>query len=163
MPLLHTQAFSAKTKPMKFTSPSFEHNGKIPPLYTCDSENINPPFTILDVPDGAKSLVLIMDDPDAVKPAGKVWDHWIVWNISPKTQEIKEGREPEGKFGSGSGNRRGYKGPCPPDGGHRYYFKLYALDRELDIPEGSTKAEVESAMGGHILAQTELIGLYERN
>ncbi|PIR69323.1 MAG: YbhB/YbcL family Raf kinase inhibitor-like protein [Candidatus Niyogibacteria bacterium CG10_big_fil_rev_8_21_14_0_10_46_36] len=148
---------------MQLTSPVFEHNGKIPSLYTCDSENISPPLAILDVPEEAKSLVLIMDDPDAIKPAGKVWDHWIIWNIPPGTEEIKEGEEPDGVFGTGSGNNKGYRGPCPPDGEHRYYFKLYALDTELDIPEGSTKGQVEGAMNGHILTQTELIGLYVRN
>lgn len=147
---------------MKLTSPVFVHNGKIPPKYTCDGLDINPPLLISDVPKKAKSLVLIMDDPDAVKPAGKVWDHWIVWNIPPRTKEIKEGNSVKGVHGKGTSGRTGYKGPCPPDAEHRYYFKLYALDTLLDIPAGSTKAEVESAMTGNILEQTELIGLYAR-
>lgn len=147
---------------MQLTSSVFEHNSKIPSLYTCDGDNINPPLLISDVPEGTKSLVLIMDDPDAVKPTGKVWDHWIVWNISPKMKEIKEGKEPEGAFGSGSSNSRGYRGPCPPDGEHRYYFKLYALDKKLELPEGSGKAEIERAMDGHIIEQAELVGLYIR-
>lgn len=147
---------------MNLTSPLFKYNEKIPPRYTCDGEDINPPLLISDVPKKAKSLVLIMDDPDAVKPAGKVWDHWVVWNIPPGTKEIKEGEEPQGVYGMGTSKNLGYKGPCPPDNGHRYYFKLYALDTEIALSYGSVKADVESAMEGHTLAQAELIGLYTR-
>ena len=147
---------------MKLTSSAFEHNGIIPFLYTCDGQDMNPPLLILDVPEKAKSLVLIMDDPDAVKPAGKVWDHWIIWNIPPDTKEIKAGKQPRGIYGKGTSNSLLYKGPCPPDAQHRYYFKLYALDRELDLPQGSMKIDVEKAMDGQIIEQTELIGLYTR-
>ncbi|MFH1276099.1 MAG: YbhB/YbcL family Raf kinase inhibitor-like protein [Candidatus Woesearchaeota archaeon] len=148
---------------MKLSSSVFEHNGNIPSKYTCDGENINPHLTISNVPENAQSLVLIMDDPDAIKPAGKVWDHWIIWNIPPSTLIIKENQEPQGMHGKSTGGNLKYKGPCPPDTEHRYYFKLYALDIELDLAEGSTKKEVELAMEGHILAQTELIGKYSRN
>ena len=147
---------------LTLTSSAFEHNGKIPSKYTCDAENINPPLTISGVPEGAQSLVLIMDDPDAVKPAGKVWDHWIVFNIPPTMTEISEGMEPEGVHGVGTGGNSDYRGPCPPDAEHRYFFKLYTLDTTLNLSEGVTKKQVEQAMEGHILDQTELVGLYER-
>ena len=147
---------------MKLTSSAFQNNGSIPSKYTCDGDNINPPLKISGVPAKAKSLVLIMDDPDAVKPAGKVWDHWIVWNIPSDTAEIKEGEEPEGMYGKGTGGNLNYRGPCPPDAEHRYFFKLYAIDITLDLPEGSTKAEVEKEIKEHIIEKTELIGRYSR-
>lgn len=147
---------------MKITSSAFEHGGKIPSKYTCDGEDINPGLVISEVPGEAKSLVLIMDDPDAVKPAGKVWDHWIVWNIPADTTEIAEGEKPKGMHGRGTSGNLNYHGPCPPDAEHRYYFKLYALDSELDIAEGSTKKDVEEAMKGHIVAQAAIMGKYRR-
>ena len=151
------------TMTLKLTSPFFENNGKIQSKYTCDGQNTNPPLKIDRVPATAKSLVLIVDDPDAIKPAGKVWDHWVIWNIDPKTKEIKENSVPtgavQGKNGSGKNQ---YEGPCPPDAEHRYFFKLYALDTTLNLPEGSTKQQVEKAMEGHITNQAELIGKYER-
>jgi hypothetical protein len=143
---------------MELTSSEFKHNGKIPAKYTCDGEDINPPLEIDDVPIEAQSLVLIMDDPDA---PGGVWDHWIVFNIPPDTEEITE-RAEIGIAGENSWGREDYGGPCPPTGEHRYRFKMYALDEKLDIQEGSTKDEVEQAMDGHILEETELIGRYER-
>lgn len=147
---------------MKLISPAFVESGKIPEKYTCDGKNISPPLTISEVPEGTKSLVLIMDDPDAVLPAGRVWDHWILWNISPFTREIKESQPPRGIKGRGTSNNLDYKGPCPPDRVHRYFFKLYALNQGLQLPEGSSKAEVEAAMKGHIIAKSELMGRYER-
>src|SRR3989344_8718915 len=147
---------------MKITSSVFENNKFIPDKYGASFENINPPLEISGVPKNAKSLVLIMDDPDAMKPAGKVWDHWIVWNIPPFTKEIAEGQEPRGVHGKGTSGNLKYHGPCPPDMVHRYFFTLYALDTGLQLPEGSTKADVEKAMKGHILARTELMGRYER-
>jgi len=147
---------------MKLTSSAFQHQSKIPSKYTCDGADVNPPLAISDVPPNAKSLVLIMDDPDAMKPAGKVWDHWIVWNIPPFTKEIAEGQEPRGVHGKGTSGNLKYHGPCPPDMVHRYFFTLYALDTGLQLPEGSAKADVEKAMKGHILARTELMGRYER-
>ncbi len=149
---------------MKLESSAFEAEGKIPSKYTCDGENINPALQISDVPSGTKSLVLIMDDPDVPKNLREdgMWDHWLVFNIPPETTEIPEGREPQGTHGLGTGGNLDYYGPCPPDREHRYYFKLYALDTQLDLPEKSNKEEIEKAMDGHIIAKTELMGRYER-
>lgn len=144
---------------MNLTSPAFNHNGNIPSEYTCDGSDLSPPLSISDVPSDAKSLVLISDDPDA--PVG-TWDHWVVFNIPPSTKEIPKGTEPQGTPGKNSWGRTGYGGPCPPSGTHRYFFKLYALDTTLDLPEGSNKKQIESATQGHILAKAELMGLYKR-
>jgi len=103
-----------------------------------------------------------MDDPDAIKPAGKVWDHWVIFNMPPDTTEILEGTEPQGIHGIGTSGNLKYHGPCPPDGEHRYFFKLYALDMMLDLAEGVTKSEVENATQGHVIEQTELVGRYNR-
>lgn len=149
---------------MELSSPVFEHEGKIPSKYTCDGENINPPLRISGVPEGAKSLVLIMDDPDVPRNlrADGMWDHWIVFNISPELTEIKEGEEPQGVHGLGTGGNTNYFGPCPPDREHRYFFKIYALDTLLDLPEKASKEEVQSAMSGHVMDNTVLMGRYER-
>ena len=149
---------------MKLQSTAFEDGGKIPLKYTCDGENINPPLAISDVPAEAKSLVLVMDDPDVPKTIREdgMWDHWVVFNIPPTLREIKEGEEPEGVHGAGTGGNEDYFGPCPPDREHRYFFKLYALDAAVDLPEKASKQQVEEAMEGHIIVQTELMGLYER-
>ena len=144
---------------MKLTSPAFANNGAIPSEYTCDADDLSPPLSISDVPANAKSLSLIMDDPDA--PVG-TWDHWVVFNINPSTKQIAEGAEPEGVGGKNSWGRTGYGGPCPPSGTHRYFFKLYALDTTLNLPEGSAKKELERAMQGHIIAQAQLMGTYKR-
>jgi len=150
---------------MKLSSPAFEESGKIPAKYTCDGANINPPLEISDVPSTTKSLALIMEDPDVPKdlrPDG-MWDHWVVFNIPPGTAEIPEGQEPPGTHGSGTSGNQNYFGPCPPDREHRYFFKLFALDRELDLHEKATKPELEKAMEGHVLEKTELMGRYERS
>lgn len=142
------------------TSSAFADNESIPPEYTADGRNVNPPLAISDIPDGTVSLALIMDDPDA--PRG-TWDHWIVWNIPPNTGEIAAGSVPAGAVQGANGwGRSGYGGPSPPSGTHRYFFKLYALDIALDLKPGAKKAVVESAMEGHIIAQTKLVGLYSR-
>ena len=146
---------------MKLTS-IFENNGKIPGKYTCDGDNVNPPFFIKDISQETKSLVLIIDDPDAIKPAGKVWDHWVVINIPANTSEIRGDSVP-GKELINSSNNVSYHGPCPPDREHRYFFKLYALDIELKLDSNSNKKDVEREMQGHILAKAELIGRYERS
>lgn len=150
---------------MKIGSTVFEPNQLIPAKYTCDGENINPPLQWSEVPEGTVSLVLIMDDPDvprSIKPDG-IWDHWLIWNIPPETTEIREGEEPVGVLGKNTGGNFGYQGPCPPDREHRYFFKLYALDKTLDlVRETTTKKDLEAAMRGHILAQTELMGRYDR-
>lgn len=150
-------------KKLTLTSPNFDDNTEIPEQHTCDGIESNPPLRISGVPQEAMSLVLIMDDPDAVEPTGQVWDHWIVWNIPPETKEIMEGEEPNGIHGTTSGGELEYEGPCPPDGQHTYHFKLYALDSKLELPQGSEKVTVESAMEGHILEETELLGVYERS
>jgi len=149
-----------KQKIMKLTSPVFENNQIIPKKYTCDGEDINPPLKISGVPEGTRSLVLIVDDSDA--PMG-TWDHWIVWNIDPSTSLIKENSVPEEAVqGMNSFGKQPYGGPCPPSGTHHYHFKLYALDTEFNLPPSSNKKTVEKAMAGHILDWTELIGLYQR-
>lgn len=143
---------------MKITSPAFENQAPIPAKYTCQGEDISPPLAIADLPDNTASLALIVDDPDA--PMG-TWDHWIVWNIKP-TSKIEENSAP-GTPGKNSWGRNDYGGPCPPSGTHRYFFKLYALDRELDLKAGATKAQLEAVMEGHILERAEAIGLYEKS
>jgi len=145
---------------MKLTSPAFMHNTAIPSEYTCDGADLSLPLSISDVPASAKTLALIMDDPDA--PVG-TWDHWVVFNIPTSTKQIQKGTEPQGTDGKNSWGRTGYGGPCPPSGTHRYFFKLYALDATLNLPQGSTKKDLERAMQGHILAQAELMGTYKRS
>ena len=142
---------------MKVTSPEFGHNEMIPARFTADGENVNPPLDIEGVPDGAESLVLIMDDPDA--PAG-TWIHWVVYDIAV-TPRIEANSIP-GTQGGNSFGRTDYGGPAPPSGTHRYFFKLYALDQKLDLAEGKSKADVEAAMKGHVLDSAELVGLYKR-
>lgn len=144
-------------------SAAFKPNELIPAKFTCDGENINPLLEIKGVPENAKSLVLIMDDPDATR--GQTWDHWLVFNIDPKTQYIEENNVPAGAIqGNNSWPKTEYGGPCPPKGSrpHRYMFKLYALDTMLDLEDGVTKDNLEKAMTGHILEQAVLIGLYQR-
>ena len=129
----------------------------IPSKYTCDGYNVNPPLNIRGILEGTKSLVLIVDDPDA--PIG-TWVHWVVWNIPPKG-EIGEDSVP-GTEGLNDFRKHSYGGPCPPSGTHRYFFKVYALDTKLDLKRNSRKRDVERAMKGHILAQGQLVGLYSR-
>ncbi len=145
---------------LRLSSPAFEQNRPIPSEYTCDGSDVNPALAIAGVPPGAKSLALIVDDPDA--PSG-MWVHWVLWNISPDTAEIREHAVPAGaQEGINDFRKRAYGGPCPPSGTHRYFFKLYALDSVLDPGRSANKAALERAMKGHIIAQTELIGLYAR-
>jgi len=145
---------------MKITSPEFEQNGPIPGRFTCDGANINPPLRLIGVPEEAKSLALIVDDPDA--PVG-VWTHWTVWNIPAGMVEIAENSVPGGAVeGLTDFGRSGYGGPCPPSGEHRYFFKVYALDAKLDLtPEAGVK-ELEAALQEHILDKAGLIGVYRR-
>jgi Raf kinase inhibitor-like YbhB/YbcL family protein len=147
-------------KGLKISSPAFENNGYMPAKYSCDGMDVNPPLLIENVPTNAKSLALVVDDPDA--PTG-TWVHWVVWDIHPGTKEIKENSVPKGA-GQGLNDFRqhNYKGPCPPPGTHRYFFKLYALDTILNLSQDSTKAGLESAMKGHIIEQAQTIGLYKR-
>lgn len=145
---------------LSISSAAFSHNGTIPPKYTCDGVNVNPPLSFANVPEKTRSLALIVDDPDA--PAG-TWVHWVAWNIASGVREIPENSVPQGAIqGTTDFRNQKYGGPCPPSGTHRYFFKLYALDAPLPLKAGATKAQVEQAMKGHILSQAELIGLYRR-
>ena len=146
-------------KKLLINSSAFENNSHIPVKYTCDGSNINPPLTIEGIPAETKTLVLIVDDPDC--PTG-TFDHWIVWNISPTTRKIGENTIP-GTEGISSYRKHAYGGPCPPYGTHRYFFKVYALDTQLDLKSNSTKKDVEKVMENHILAEGRLIGLYSRS
>lgn len=150
---------------MKLTSPAFQEGGKIPSKYTCEGSNINPELMISQVPEQAKSLVLIMDDPDVPEFIRKdrMYDHWVVFNIPPTTKQIAENSQPKGVPGKNTSGGLNYTGPCPPDREHRYFFKLYALDCELTLNQGSSKNEVEKAIKGHVLAQTQLMGRYEKH
>jgi len=143
---------------MRVKSPEFEHNDMIPSKFTCDGIDINPALIIEDIPPETQSLVLIVDDPDA--PMG-TWIHWVVFNISV-TNQIDEDSIP-GTQGMNDFRKLDYGGPCPPSGTHRYFFKLYALDTKFALEEGIRKDDLERAMEGHILVQTELIGLYSRS
>jgi len=154
--------YSEKAKLMKklsVKSLAFENNQLIPAKYTCDGNDVNPPLTIEGIPEGTKTLALIVDDPDA--PMGTC-DHWIVWNIPATTSKIEENAV-SGTEGMNDFRRRSYGGPCPPSGTHRYFFKVYALDVKLDLSPTSRKRDVEKAMQGHVLAKGELVGLYRRS
>ena len=140
---------------LKLTSSAFSDGGEIPRECGYKNGNKEPPLAISGIPAEAKSLTLIMDDPDAMEAVGKVWVHWVVWNIDPTTTELENVEEGMTDFGE-----VGYGGPAPPDKRHTYVFKLYALDSELDLPDKSTKADVEKAMEGHIIEQTTLTGTY---
>lgn len=145
---------------MKITSSAFAHNTLIDSIYTCEGQNINPPLSIKGVPEGAKSLVLIVDDPDAPM---KTWVHWTAWNISPDVSEIAENSIPAGCIeGTTSFGRTGYGGPCPPSGTHRYFFKIFSLDAVLDLKPGSHTANLMAAMKEHIIDMDEFIGLYKK-
>ena len=138
-------------------SAAFSNGGQIPSKYTCEGENINPPIQISSLPENTRSIALIVEDPDA--PKG-VYDHWIVWNIPPN-EMIRENSRP-GISGKNSFGNTGYGGPCPPSGSHRYFFKAYALDRELNIEAGSDKKRLNEAMQDHILSSGELMGRYQK-
>src|SRR5438132_10618294 len=152
-------SFAAGGAKMKITSSAFQQGGNIPSKFTCDGANTNPPLQISDVPPEAKSLVLIVDDPDA--PSG-LFTHWAVWNISPQTSTIAEGSTPKGVQGTNDFGKAGYGGPCPPSGTHRYYFKSFALDRESGLPVGPKRGQVDTAINVHVIAQGELMGRYSR-
>jgi Raf kinase inhibitor-like YbhB/YbcL family protein len=151
---------------MRLYSSAFEHNGVIPAQYTCDGSDISPPLEWSGVPAGTESLALIMDDPDAPDPAAPqtTWVHWVVFNLPKLTTGLPEGIRDlpkTAKHGTNDWNRAAYGGPAPQKGRHRYAFKLYALDRMLEL-EKPTKTDLEHAMQGHILAQAALIGTYEK-
>lgn len=147
---------------MIITSPQFEGGQEIPRKFTCDGFDMNPEFQIQNVPAEAKSLALIVEDPDA---PGGTFTHWTVWNIKPDTTLIKEESMPPGSTeGRTDFGRTGFGGPCPPQGAgaHRYFFRLYALDRRLDLPPGSSRSELAAELGRGCLAKAELIGTYGR-
>ncbi len=150
---------------MKLQSPAFSANGLIPAIYTCDRQDISPALSWDDPPAGTQSFALICDDPDA---PGKTWVHWVLYDLPATTRELLESVPPNptlengGIHGINDFGRLGYGGPCPPSGTHRYFFKLYALDRKLGLKPGATKAELLTAMAGHILAEAELMGRYAR-
>jgi Raf kinase inhibitor-like YbhB/YbcL family protein len=150
------------------TSPAFEQGGQIPSKYTCEGDDISPPLAWNGVPKGTKSLVLIIDDPDAPDPNAPqlVWVHWVLYNIPPATKGLPENASkadlPQGTaLGLNDFKRTEYGGPCPPIGRHRYFHKLYALDITLDLGR-ATKPEIELGMKGHVLADAELIGTYQK-
>lgn len=142
---------------MKILSPEFQNSGFIPQKFTCQGEDVNPALIIQDIPKASKSLVLIVDDPDAPRVT---WVHWVVFDIPPIN--YIEANSIPGKQGRNDFGRNDYGGPCPPLGTHRYFFKIFALDKILNLTEGITKQELEKAMEDHILAQAELIGLYNK-
>jgi Raf kinase inhibitor-like YbhB/YbcL family protein len=144
----------------KLTSPAFNHGSQIPSKYTCDGDNINPHLVIHGVPPTAKSLALIVEDPDA--PTG-LWTHWVIWNISPELKEIREHVIPNGaQEGVNTRGEVGYYGPCPPSGSHRYFFRLFALDMKITLSEGAGRRALDTAMEQHVVATAELMGTYSR-
>jgi Raf kinase inhibitor-like YbhB/YbcL family protein len=144
---------------MKITSSAFQESGTIPSKFTCDGSDTSPPLQVTGVPSEAKSLVLIADDPDA---PGGLFTHWLVWNIAPQTNSIAEGSVAQAVQGTNDFGKSGYGGPCPPSGTHRYSFKVFALDRELDLRPGAKRNQLEAAMKGHVIAQGGLMGRYSR-
>jgi len=150
---------------IKITSSAFENEGLIPPKYTCDGADISPPLQWEGVPEATKSIALISDDPDA--PMG-TWVHWVLFNLPADTKDLAENVPPDESLPNGARQgmsdfrRIGYGGPCPPSGTHRYFFKIYALDTELDLAPGADKSDLLEAMEGHTLGQGQLIGKYKR-
>ena len=150
---------------MILSSAAFSNGADIPTRHTCDGTDISPPLLFTGVPANTRSLALIVDDPDAPDPAAPrmVWVHWVLFNIAPTVTEIPAGKVPKGaREGLNDWKEQGYRGPCPPVGRHRYFFKLYALDCMLPDMDRPGKAQVEKAMQGHVLEQSELLGLYQR-
>jgi Raf kinase inhibitor-like YbhB/YbcL family protein len=155
---------------LALTSSAFIHNGPIPKTYTCQGNNISPALAWSDLPKGTKSLALIVDDPDAPDPAAPkmTWVHWVLYNIPVSATGLKEAVAPAAlppgtREGANDWQRTGYGGPCPPIGRHRYFHKLHALDVILPDLEEPTKAALEKAMEGHVLAKVELMGTYKKN
>ncbi len=144
---------------MKISSIAFANNGEIPKKYTCDGTSVSPPLKISSVPKNAKSLALILDDPDAPE---RTFTHWVVWGISPKKTQLVEGEKKGFVEGVTSLEKQGYVGPCPPSGVHRYIFKLFALDSQVDISTKSKKQELIATMQNHIIQTATLIGKYSR-
>lgn len=154
-----------KKMDLKITCSAFEEGGLIPPKYTCDGQNVSPPLEWEAVPEGTRSIALISDDPDA--PMG-TWVHWVLFNLPADATDLAENIPPEetltngARQGTNDFRKIGYGGPCPPGGTHRYFFRIYALDAQIDLPAGAAKPELLKAMQGHILSQGQLIGKYKR-
>jgi Raf kinase inhibitor-like YbhB/YbcL family protein len=150
---------------IQIKSTAFEEGSMIPKKYTCDGPNVSPPLSWDSIPEGTKSLALICDDPDA---PGGTWVHWVIFNIPPNIKELTEGIPHQKSLPIGAKQGRsdfgeiGYGGPCPPGGTHRYYFKFYALDKEINLEPGSRKTQLLKAMEGHILSEGQLMGKYKR-
>ena len=168
--IVTTNAKEEVRQAMNLTSPNFENQGEIPERYTCDGEDVSPILKWSDIPEGTKSLALIVDDPDAPDPANPrmTWVHWVLYNIPAKAaslpEAVSEDDLPEGTLeGLNDWKRTGYGGPCPPIGKHRYFHKLYALDVVLPDLGLPTKAKLEEAMQDHVLSKAELVGLYQRD
>jgi Raf kinase inhibitor-like YbhB/YbcL family protein len=158
-----------KAMTLKLTSTAFEHEGAIPKIHTCQGQDVSPPLAWSGVAANAKSLVLIVDDPDAPDPAAPkmTWVHWVLYDLPVSSKGLAEGVKPAAlpagaREGTNDWQRTGYGGPCPPIGRHRYFHKLYALDTKLGDLKHPTKAAIEKAMNGHILAKTELMGTYQK-
>lgn len=165
-----SQNNTENTMALTLTSPAFAHNGLIPAQFTCDSQDLSPALAWSGLPEGTKSLVLIVDDPDAPDPAAPkmTWVHWVLYNIPPQVAGLAEAiapaQLPAGTLeGINDWKRTGYGGPCPPIGVHRYFHKLYALDTVLPDLKQPTKTQLEKSMQGHILGHVELVGRYQRN
>ena len=153
---------------MELSSPAFAHLGSIPSRHSCEGEDRAPPLRWRGVPAGTASLALIVDDPDAPDPAAPrmTWVHWVLFDIDPASEGLPEGGKPQpagAREGLNDWKRSGYGGPCPPVGRHRYFFKLYALDTRLPQLGHPTKAQLEHAMQGHVLAHAELVGTYQKS
>lgn len=155
---------------LTLTSPAFDAGSNIPAVHTCDGGDVSPPLSWSGIPQGARSLVLIVDDPDAPDPAApqRVWTHWVLYNLPVSAAGLPQGASrhslpPGAQEGQNDWKRNGYGGPCPPIGRHRYFHKLYALDIVLPHLSHPTRHALEQAMEGHVLAKAELIGLYQRN
>ena len=155
---------------LRITSPAFEHGEPMPRRYTCEGDDISPALEWSGVPEGTKSLALLVDDPDAPDPAApkRVWVHWVLYDIPPDVIRLREGIGgadlPPGTLeGLNDWKKAGYGGPCPPIGRHRYFFKLYAIDCMLKDLEHPTKAKLERAMDGHVLARAELVGTFKKS
>ncbi len=166
-PWAQSQTRGVEPKQIEVKSGAFENEGMIPKVYTCAGKDISPPISWTGAPRETKSIVLIMDDPDA---PGGTWTHWVIFNIPPETQSLAENVPRTASLPNGAvhaanswGKRKmGYGGPCPPSGTHRYYFKIYALDTKLNLPPGAPLKNVQNAMKNHILAQGQLMGRYKK-
>lgn len=155
--------------PFELMSPSFGSGAPIPPRHTCDGRDVSPPLVWTDPPDGTKSFVLVVDDPDAPDPKApqRVWVHWVLYDIPPAARGLPEGvtrpeLPPGAKEGRNDWHRKGYRGPAPPIGRHRYFFTLHALDAPLGELHDPTRQELDARMNGHVLATATLMGTYER-